>query len=109
MNTNKTTMKNIVNDIDLTQADMKFAWRIAHDPFIRSILIDRPYESLLGVDAVGSKKESTSAEVWKASMLVAIMYVGREDETGEMLPPPDDSLTVGEFVKSCQKEHTRQV
>lgn len=93
----KTKIKNIINNIDLSKANLKFAWKIAHEPLLRSILVNKPFESVLGIDAVGSDNEE-----WKASMIMAILYVGSENETGKVICPPE-GVNVEEFARSCAK------
>ena len=93
----RTTIKDIINNTDLSKANIGLAWKIAHQPLLRRLLTDMPFESMLGIDAVGKGEDE-----WKASMILAIMYVGREDEIGEMLPPPV-GISVFDFVRSCQQ------
>ena len=101
----KAQLKNIIKDIDLKKADIMFAWRLAHDPLIRSFLTNMPFESVLGIDEVSKKeKHEKEAQVFRSSMLLALLFVGREDEVGETIPPPV-GMSVDEFMRSCIKGH----
>ena len=104
----RTQLKNIINDIDISKADIWFAWKLAHEPLIRSLLTNMPFEAVLGIDAVTERhKAEENAQVFKASMLLALIFVGKEDETGKQIGPPI-GIGVEDFMRTCKQEEDEQ-
>ena len=90
------TLKSIIKKIDLKKADIKFAWGIAHKPELRTILINRPLNTVME-----SKTWDEDPNSWQSALILAIMYIGREHEIGKLLPEPEEGMTAEEFVRSC--------
>ena len=96
----KTILETIIRKIDLKKADVKLAWKLAHDPMVRETMVEKPYESVLGIELIGSDG-TEEGEMFKAAMILAIMFIGREREIKKSLPKPIEGMTAEEFVNSC--------
>ena len=89
-------LSNLIKKIDLKRADLRFAWGIAHKPELRTLLLNRPFETLKE-----SKTWDDDPDLLQSSLVLAIMFIGREREIGKLLPEPPEGMTAEEFVRSC--------
>ena len=89
-------LANLIKNIVLRRTNLQFAWGIAHKPELRALLINRPFEILKE-----SETWDDDPELWQSSIVLAIMYIGREREIGNLLPEPPEEMTAEEFIMSC--------